>query len=114
MQAQADIKTTRATSWLAELKAAHEAFKAVYAEREKARAGKNNIPTDKAATKLLQEARENLFIVLEAHRLGGQVEGVDETIGIINSSIKRSLASARQSAASRQTANDGQQTTDER
>ena len=40
-----------------ELKAAHEAFKAVYAEREKARAGKNNIPTDKAATKLLQEAQ---------------------------------------------------------
>ena len=51
--------------------------------------------------------------MLDAHRLGGQAEGIDETIGIINSSIKRSLASARQGSASRQTTDDEQQTTDE-
>ena len=102
-QAQADIEAIEATQRLKELKAAHEAFKAVYAEREKARATKKNMPTDKAATKLLQGAREKLFIMLDAHHLSGQVEGIDETIDIINSSIKRALASARQSTASRQT-----------
>ena len=49
------------------------------------------------------EQGKKLFTMLDAHYLSGQVKDIDETIDIINSSIKRSLASARQSAASRQT-----------
>lgn len=97
-EAKADLSTVKATEWLKELKADQEAFDKVYAQRSKEKAGKD-IPTDEAARKELKPAMENLYSVLNAFFISEQIRGLDSTLDILNETIARALASARQSAS---------------
>ena len=95
-EALKDLATIQATKWLDDLKADHEAFKTVYAQREKVRANKSkNIPTDDSARRKLQPALENLYTLVDAFFISAQIEGLKETIDILNKTIDRALASAR-------------------
>jgi hypothetical protein len=96
-QSKADLKTINATEWLQELRAENEAFKKAYAKRGKQKAVKD-IPTDEAALKLLKPSMDNLFTVINAYHINGQVKDIEKTIDLLNETIARSLASARQSA----------------
>ena len=51
--------------------------------------------TRSAARKELQPALENLYTVVDAFFISAQIEGLEETIDILNKTIDRALASAR-------------------
>ena len=104
-QSRADLETINATEWLKELKAANEAFKKAHAERVKRETSKD-VPTNEAALKLLKPSIDSLFTVINAYYINGQVEGIDETISLLNEANARSLSAARQGAAQSKRSNE--------
>ena len=97
-QAQTDIETINATKWLKELKADHEAFKKVYAQRDEEEASKN-IPTNEEAAKLLKPELSSLLTVVDAFHISRQIEGIQGTIDVLNETIDRAVSAARQSSS---------------
>ena len=93
-QANADLDTLQASQWLAELKADYEAFKTVFARREKERAS-NKAPLNATARKKLIAELKNFYKVIDVFHMTNQIKGLGETINLLNKIIDRAMTSAR-------------------
>ncbi len=93
-QAIADLQIAHLTDWLSELKTDQIAFEKVFIERNKQKATKDTL-TDDQTRKILTDALQKFYIVIDAAFIDETVAGVDVSINQINITIDRIVASAK-------------------